>query len=569
MRTDQADLILVNGRVLTMDATSSVAKAVAVRAGSIIAVGSDDEVRALRGRDTTVIDARGRTVLPGINDSHLHGCAFGLNRPPLSVDVSYPAVRSIADVRAVIAAAVARTPEGEWIRGNGWDLGYLRECQADPARLPTRADLDAVAPHHPVYLQDFSGHMTWANSRAFEVAGIEHSSTSPEGGVIVRDASGSPTGLLQEGAQDLVQRVVPPLTRTDREQAIATAITTLHAEGITSFTEPGLGPGGDGLFAGALGGEALEIYADLARAGALPIRVSALLLFTGMSGGAEEIARGLASYRYPTGIDPRVFRVIGVKIFADGIPPNKTAWMREEYAGGGHGSLCVHGATEGMRGEELEAMIRLAHRAGHQVGVHVTGDRGIDAVVEAFARAVEEYPRPDPRHYVIHGDFVGAESLATMAKYGFGVNMNPTVKWTIADLMTEMLGEQRSAYQWPVRTAMEAGVTVAASSDAPVTFPNWRQGVAGMMLRESKASGRSVGPEECVSLDQALRAYTINAAWQDFAEDWKGSLEVGKVADICVLGGDLEASNPHDIPDIPVALTIFDGRVVFDSRDSR
>lgn len=569
MGTNQADLIILGGRVLTMDAAGSVAQALAARDGSITAVGSDDEVRALRGRDTTVIDARGRTVLPGINDSHLHGCAFGVNRPPLSVDVSYPTVRSIGDVARVVAAAAKNTPQGEWIRGNGWDLGYLRECQAGPERLPSRADLDAVSPDHPVYLQDFSGHMTWANSRALEVTGIDSSVTAPEGGVIVRDAGGVPTGLLQEGAQDLIQRAVPQLTRADRELAIATTIATLHAEGITSFTEPGLGPGGESLFAGALGGEALDVYADLARAKALPIRVSALLLFTGMSGGAAEVERGLSTYRYPTDTDRRTFRVIGVKIFADGIPPNKTAWMSEEYAGGGHGSLCVHGATEGQRGEELEAMIRLAHRAGFQVGVHVTGDRGIDAVVRGFARAIEQHPRPDPRHYVIHGDFVGPESLATMAGYGFGVNMNPTVKWTIADLMTEMLGPDRSAYQWPVRTAMAAGVTVTASSDAPVTFPNWRQGVAGMMLRESKASGLPVGPEECVSLDQALRAYTVNAAWQDFAEDWKGSLEVGKVADLCVLDGDLEAADPHDIPDIPVALTIFDGQVVFDRQDSR
>lgn len=564
MTSEAADLVLINGRVLTMDRVGTVAQAVAISGGSLVAVGTNDGVRGVVGPRTEVVDGGGRTVLPGINDSHLHACAFGVNQPPLSVDVSYPAVRSLADVRAVVAAAATRAPRGEWIRGNGWDLGYLEECRADSTRLPSAADLDAVSPHHPVYLQDFSGHMTWGNSRALELAAIDEDSTV-EGGVIVKDAAGIPTGLLQEGAQHLLQRVVPPLTRADRERAIRTAIRTLHGEGITSYTEPGLGPGGDTLFGGALGGEALDVYADLARAGELPIRVSTLLLFSGMSGGAAEIERGLASYRYPTDLDPRLLRVLGVKIFADGIPPNKTAWMSEEYAGGGHGSLCVHGATDGKRNEELDEMIRLAHEAGHQVGVHVTGDLGIDAVVDAFAKAVDKHPRTDPRHYVIHGDFVGARSLAKMARFGFGVNMNPTVKWTIADLMTEMLAEQRSAYQWPVRTAMQAGVVVAASSDAPVTFPNWRQGVAGMILRESKASGKPVGPEECVSLDQALRAYTINAAWQDFAEDWKGSLEAGKVADICVVDGDLQTADPHDIPDIPVAMTIFDGRVVFDS----
>jgi predicted amidohydrolase YtcJ len=292
--------------------------------------------------------------------------------------------------------------------------------------------------------------------------------------------------------------------------------------------------------------------------------VNALLLFTGMTGSAAEVERGLKEFAVPGDLDPRIFRVLGVKLFADGVPPNKTAWMNEEYTSGGFGCLCVHGHSDEQRTGELAEMVRLAHAAGYQLGVHITGDRGIDAVVDAFTAAQAAHPREDPRHYIIHADFAGPGSLAKLAAHGFGANMNPAIKWTIADLMEEMLGPERSAYQWPMRSAIEAGVTVCASSDAPVTYPNWRQGVSAMLLRESKGTGRPSGPEQCVSLAEAIRAYTVNAAWQDFAEGWKGSLEPGKAADIAVLDGTLTALDPHDLPDTPVAMTIFDGKVVFD-----
>ncbi|MGI5420588.1 amidohydrolase [Actinomadura luteofluorescens] len=556
------DLVLLDGEVLTADARFRVARALAITGGTISAVGATEEIRALAGPRTQVVDLRGRTALPGVNDSHLHGCAFGSTRPPLALDLGFPAVRSIADIREAVREAASRTPEGEWIRGNGWDTGYLAEC-ADGARTPDRADLDAAAPAHPVYLQDFSGHLTWVNSRALELAGVDASTPAPEGGVVHTDGAGNPTGLLAEGAQELIQRHLPAFTRADVERAIRAAVAVLHREGITSFTEPGLGPGGASLFAGASGQLTLDVYGDLARAGDLAARVSVLLLLTGMGGSAAEIAEGLANAKVPRDVDPRILRVLGVKVFADGTPPNRTAWMHQEYeGGGGFGCLCVHGAADALRTRELTEMIRLAHVAGHQLGVHVTGDRALDAVVDAFEAAQVEHPRDDPRHYVIHADLPGAQSLRKLAAHGFGANMNPAIQWTIADLVEELLGPERAAYQFPVRSAVEAGIPVTASSDAPVTYPNWRQGVAAMLLRESKASGRTFGPGERVGLPDAVRAYTSNAAWQDFAEDWKGSLEPGKAADVTVLDGTLTALDPHDLPDTPVAMTVFDGRVV-------
>ncbi|WP_371664333.1 amidohydrolase [Streptomyces sp. NBC_00280] len=557
-------LILTGGQVLTVDGDFTVAEGVAVRGRDIVAVGTDTEVRALAGPDTRVVELGGRTVLPGINDSHLHGAAYGMTKPPFALDVGHPMVGSIADVAGVVERAVREARTGEWVVGLGWDPGYLAECLADPQRFPHRADLDAVAPDHPVCLTDFSSHMVWLNSAALRACGIDADSAAPGGGVIDLGPDGEPTGILREAAQGLVQAGLPSPTVAERRLAIQGVVRELHSRGITSYTEPGLGPGGAGTFFGGLSTDNWTAYAELAAEGELDARISVLLLPAPMGGSADDVRKGLAELRRPESADPRLLNAIGVKIFADGVPPNRTAWMNDPYPEGGHGALCVHGDSPDLQVDELREMIRVAHEAGFQLGVHVTGDRAIDTVVDAFVDAETAAPRADARHYVIHGDFIGADSLAKLAAHGYGVNMNPAIKWTISDLMDEVVGSVRSAYQWPVRSAVEAGVRVCASSDAPITKPDWRQGVAAMLLRESKASGRPSGPEQCVTLAEALRAYTATPAWQDFADDWKGTIEVGRVADLCVLDRPLLGIDPHDITEVEVDLTVFDGRVVFE-----
>ncbi|MEV3967330.1 amidohydrolase [Streptomyces sp. NPDC050698] len=557
-------LVLTGGQVLTADAGFTVAEGVAVRGRDILAVGSDARMRALAGPGTRIVELGGRTVLPGINDSHLHGAAYGMTKPPFALDVGHPAVRSLADIAAAVGRAARETPEGEWIIGLGWDSGYLAECLADPGRFPHRRDLDAVAPGHPVCLTDFSSHMVWVNSAALRRCGIDAQTPAPPGGVIDHDPDGRPTGILREAAGRLVQAELPAPTPGQRRRAIQGVIRELHSRGITSYTEPGLGPGGAGSLFGGLSTDNWTAYADLAASGELQARVSVLLLPAPMGGSAADVREGLAALRRPESADPRLLRAIGVKIFADGVPPNRTAWMNEPYPDGGHGALCVHGDTPALQEHELREMIRLGHEAGFQLGVHVTGDRAIDLVVDAFLAANAAAPRPDARHYVIHGDFISPGSLAGLAAHGYGVNMNPAIKWTISDLMDEIVGPERSAYQWPVRSALDAGVRVCASSDAPITEPDWRQGVASMMLRESKASGRPSGPEQCVPLADALRAYTSTPAWQDFADDWKGTVEPGRAADLCVLDRPLLGLDPHEITRVRVDLTVFDGQVVFE-----
>jgi hypothetical protein len=201
------------------------------------------------------------------------------------------------------------------------------------------------------------------------------------------------------------------------------------------------------------------------------------------------------------------------------------------------------------------------------VGVHATGDRASDAVVDGFIKALRGKPGGDPRHYVIHGEFIGPQTAARMAEHRIGVSMQPVIKVMISDFEPGIVGEKRAAYEWPMRTVLDAGVNLTSSSDCPVTYPNWRLGAKAAVLREALGSGRVSGPDECLGIEQLIRTYTINGAWQDHMEDLKGSIEVGKLADLCVLGEDILTVDPHKLDEIRVLMTIVGGKIVFDESD--
>lgn len=558
-----ASIVFVNGSVLTMDGADTVAEAVAVDGSTIVAVGSRADVEALIGPDTRVVDLAGGSLLPGINDSHIHALSLGASMPPLSVDVGYPTVSSIADVAAAVREAAERTPAGQWIMGGGWDPGFLAECLADPDRTLLLSDLDAATAEHPVVLNDFSLHSVWVNSVALRLAGFDVEGDYADDPMVVTDADGHPSGVLYEAAAGRVRAAVPPMPDEMRRAAVAIAARELTALGVTSITDPALGPGDP---SGPLAAAGIDVYRQMVAEDAIALRVNVLRLPSGMGPSPEEFLRNLADWPDEPTPDARRFAVIGTKIFADGIPPNRTAWMYEDYSpAGGTGALVVEGTDDDDRVAGLRAMVMAAHVAGHQIGVHATGDRAADAVVAAFVAAQEAHPRTDTRHYVIHADFLTPWAIATCAEHGFGASMNPAIKWTIAAFHDEWLGLERSAYEWPYRSALDGGMRVTSASDAPVTFPNWRQGLATMLLRESKTDSAVSGPEQRIGLFEALRTYTITAAWQDRAEDWKGSIEVGKVADLCVIGADLLTMDPHDMADMPVVMTVFDGRIVHEA----
>jgi predicted amidohydrolase YtcJ len=566
-----ADLVILNGKVITVDDRFTIQQAVAVKEGRISAVGTDQDIKAFVGSGTRVFDLKGKPILPGINEAHMHAPFFGATRPPLAIDLTYPSVKSIPEMVSALRKKVAETPRGEWIRGFGWDQGSLEECKKDPSMLPRKWDLDAVSPDNPVAFTDFSCHTLLVNSKALEMAGITKETPDPPSGEMERDSKGEPTGIFKEpGAQALVSVHVPLLTKEEKKTALLTALSHLNANGVTSFTDAAIGPGGETYLYGVMSAEFVDLYQELLNEGKLTARVSVLLLL-GDYGALtyEDLEKGLKTFNVPTHLDRQWLQFPGVKIFADGIPLTYTSWMNENYVSGnaGHGRSVIPGETDEEQRVNLIEMIKLVHRHGFQIGLHATGDRAIDAAVDGFVEALKEKPAGDPRHYIIHGDFVSPEKARVLSQNRFGISMQPFISVMIADFEPMVVGEKRAAYEWPTRTVLDAGVKLTSSSDAPVTYPNWRLGVQSAVLREGLVSGKVSGPEESITVEEAIRTYTIHGAWQDHMEDVKGSIEVGKFADFCIIGEDILAVDPHKIGQIPVLMTIVGGKVVFDGSD--
>ena len=556
-----ASLVVKNAKVVTVDSSFSIQEAIAVDGDTIVAVGSNGDVERLIGPETRVLDLQGKTILPGANDGHGHPALFGGTRPPLAMDLYAPRISDAAGVAAEVKEWVSRTPPGTWIRGFGWDPQLIPN--------PSRFDLDAVSPDNPLALSDWTAHSVWVNSLALRLAGVTKDTPDPEGGAIERDpATGEPTGVFRElSAIGLIMKVVPLLTKEEKREAILSAMATMNANGITSYTDSALGAGGNTYSGGLLSQDCADVYVDLHREGKMTARLTVLALF-GEYGAISmaDLERGMQEYAWPQGLDPNWLRFPGVKIFADGIPFSKTSAMWEEYEDGGFGTFAIPGATEEEKQDRLMAMVRHVCSKRLQVGVHVTGDRAASVALDALEAAIAADPAvAETRPYLIHANQIRDSDLVRAGRLGIGINMQPTIQSIIADMLPVFFGAERTARDWPFAGALKAGVRLGASSDLPVTYPNWREGVQAMVLREGVPSGKVSGPEECIGIEDAIRAYTINGAWQDHMDDVKGSIEVGKLADFCVLDADILTVDPHAIKDIAVLTTIVGGAVVYDA----
>lgn len=332
---ETADLVIKNGKVITVDEDFSISQAIAVKGNKIVAVGSNGEVDKYISKKTKVLDLKGKTILPGINDAHAHLSSWGLTRPPLMLDLSFPTVKSIADIAIAIAKKASQIKPGEWIQGRGWDEGYLEECKKAPGvRRPTRQDIDKASPVNPFCATEYSGHASLVNSKALELAGITKATPDPVGGIIVRDpATGEPTGLLLEKAQTLVKKFIPPWTVVQEKQAIVDGMKEMNSLGITSVTDPLVEP------------RTVGMYTDVYNEGKFTVRMNLLLSFPVLKGVTQGVEDWQAAFEYVQtrgGFGNEWLRIAGVKILG-GIPPLKTAWMYEPYVGGGVGSLVIRG----------------------------------------------------------------------------------------------------------------------------------------------------------------------------------------------------------------------------------
>jgi predicted amidohydrolase YtcJ len=533
-----ADLVLRRGRVMTLDARSPRTHAIAIRGDRILALGDDAE--ALIGPGTSVIDVGGRTVIPGLFDSHIHTIGGALNELAVSLD----GARSIADVQAAFAARAAVTPPGAWIQGgSGWHESQLAE-----GRMPVRQELDAVTPANPVFIKR-GGHVAIANSAALALAGITKASADPKQAVIVRDpATGEPTGVLVERAAfSLVQKHVPMPARSDYVQGLKKFTAKLNSRGVTSTLEPGISL------------DEIAAYMELWRQKAMTTRVRILQRVS-----CIDDVSALSSVLAPDFGDNSL-RIGGFKYMADG--GIEAAYMRDPY-------LLVEGEQTdpnfigklvlppgGM--DELKEMFMSAAERGWQVQVHVVGDAAIDAIVDLVEEVDARHPVADLRWTMMHVFLPSARALGKMKRMGLRATVQDhPVK--LGHNMIRYWGEARAARSIPVRTIMKAGISTGGGTDAPVVDWNPFESIWWMTTRKVLVHGdvRVLGPDESISREEALMLYTLGSAETSFMEDSVGSIEPGKLADVAVLSADPLTVAEDELRDVRACLTVVGGKIV-------
>ena len=501
--------------------------AFAVSGQDIIAVGSWSELQNLVTSPAQVIDCEGATVIPGIEDSHLHG--YMLGRQLSGANISPEHCADLAAVHRKLREHASLNPG--WIRGFGWVGGVIEGT--GPKSTLSYKELEEVQINEPIILTDFSGHQAWCNKKALDAAGITANTEDPAGGQIVRSSLGEPTGLLLESAVKLVTEVMPRPTRSELTKAVIRARDILLANGITSYTDPGLGPGAASLDDGTASLEVVDVYKQLAKDAELNMRVELMLLFGGLGGTSiEDVKTGLQEFGPPE-IRSRGYQVTvsQLKVFADGIPRSRTAWMSEPYDTHNHGSLTLAGNNEKEQVETLHSIYAHATTQGWQVGIHATGDQTISAIADA----AEQNPAASKlRNYVIHADLVKSEDMIRLGNYGVCVNVQPGIRRMVGRAVEPIIGRERTMRRLRLKEMKEAGINLALSSDAPVTPADWRVIFAsavdrGFITEPDFDDGQGLSPLE------AMHALTTTAAYQSHSEQWRGSITPGKVADFVVL----------------------------------
>jgi predicted amidohydrolase YtcJ len=546
--TRPADLALVNAGVYTVDAARRWARAVAVREGRIVAVGTDRDVEELLGPATEVLDLRGRLVLPGFQDAHVHPLPGGLEMLQCNLSEAH----SLEEYRRIVAAYAAAHPEEGWILGGGWSMDLF------PGGNPPKEELDALVPDRPAFLPSRDGHSAWVNSRALELAGVTAETPDPPDGRIERDARGEPMGTLHEGAMELVGKLVPPTTPERWAEALRVAQAFLHGLGITAWQDAIVGGGYD----------TFDAYLRAAADGSLTARVVGALWWDRHRG--EEQIEELRERRERAG-DGR-FRATTVKIMQDGVIENGTAALLEPY-------LDAEGRPTANRGksfvdpEALKAVVTRLDALGFQVHFHAIGERAVRECLDAVEAARRANGPNDLRHHIAHIQIVHPDDLPRFRELGVVANGQPL--WAMhepqmRDLTIPFIGPERTRWQYPFGSLVRSGATLAFGSDWSVSSPDplWEMHVA---VNRLPPPGYPYGepteevflPEERIDLPTAIHAFTMGSAFVNHLDRETGSIEVGKLADLVVLDRDPFAHPPSAIGEARVLLTLVDGRPVF------
>jgi predicted amidohydrolase YtcJ len=552
-----ADLVLINGKILTVDAKDSIAQAIAIKEGKIVAVGSSGDILRQAGKVARVVDLHGRTATPGLIDSHNHFAAGGVNT---LYHVNLSDAAQVSDVVGKVRERAATLKPGEWLLGDGWDEGKLAEL-----RYVYASDLDKVTPDRPVWLLHTTGHYGVANSYAMKLAHITAETKNPPAGTIDRDAQGNPTGVLKESAMELVAQLIPPPTPEQERNAVLKMIEEFHREGMTAVKDPDIYQ------------PEWDAYQQVLQQGKLAVRV--FVLWDGgktLESARQVIARMSALPKPPESLGDGKLLSGGVKLYMDGSAGARTAWVYKEWNKSATGTDTGNYGYPALDPEVYRQMVRLFHQAGIHVGTHAVGDRAIDWVVDTYAEVLKETPTRGLRHSIIHCNIPTEHALDTMAsleKQYDAAYPEPQAPfmWWIGDTYAGNFGPERLARLNPFKTYLAKGIPWGGGSDFYVTpFPA-RYGMWSSIARETLKGvygARPFGTAESVDVHAALRSYTAWAARQLFLEDKIGSIEPGKEADIAVWDRDMYSIPSAKIKNMKCEMTIFGGQIVYKAADT-
>jgi predicted amidohydrolase YtcJ len=520
------DFILRNGKVFTVDAGNTIAQALAVKDGFIQAVGANETIDALKAASTQVVELSGRVLTPGLIDAHIHvGYLDVLNQ---MIPFLPPEIKTVEDMMAKLKDVAAQTPEGQWIQ-----VYFITN---DQKRLPTRQEMDAVAPNNPVWMMQQGGHIGAANSLALQLASITAETPDPPGGIIERDKNGEPTGAFyNHRAMNVLRHAIPPRPEDTAYKSIREGQPVLLSHGVTSFQDVYV-----------FGSNVIDAYMQLGKDGQMVIQGA---IYPVLENPADaEYLLGLEHYKSD------FMRLGGYKLQIDGSA--LTAYCHE--------------ATKGSRWDMpawpediYKKAVKAFHDTGLQVCVHCVGDAAVDLTLDAFEEAMNANPRPDPRHRIEHCCLTKPETTQRIKDLGVVVSNTPAFIRMVGDFFVDVFGDNRYDRIIVEREWLEAGVPMALGSDYPSTPWIQPQMTMASAIARKTASQKTLNPEQCMTFEEALRAHTIGSAYAGFEEGLKGSLEPGKLADLAVWTQDPSAMDPRQLVDATIDMTYVRGKLLY------
>lgn len=534
-------LLMINGKIRTMDVKGTIAQAVGIRRGRIDIVGTTEQVLQTKIPKDKVIDLKGKTVFPGFIDAHNHMIYYGTEL--LGINCRAESIRSIDDIVKEIAEKAASSPPGHWLRGYGYDDAVLEE-----GRHPRCEDLDPVSPQNPVVLYRTCGHMLVANSKALQICGITKSTADPPGGEIDRDPeTGKPTGLMKETAQELVKNSMDPFLVEELVAAVEVAGNQYLSEGITSVQEAGVG-----YFQSIV--DEMKAYQFAQLEGRLKLRVCLYFL--------QDALPQLSSIGILKGFGDDMLCIGGIKLFADGVPSAHTGAVLEPYENAPDETGILY-----YEKDELIDIIDKIHRNGLQSAIHAIGDRAIDEVLDAYERVLTMSPRQDHRHRIEHFTMASPHLIECAKNLGIVPVVASTEVLFYGDAFIKNLGPKRAEWCYPLRSMLDSELPVALSTDRPFDpVGNPLFSVQAAVERKTRL-GRVIGKAQCIQVEEAFRMHTNYAAFAAFEEKLKGSIEFGKLGDFVVYPIDPFEVDIEELNQIPVSYTIVGGDVVYSGKD--